>query len=160
LIISFGRLEGGSALNVIPGEITLGGTVRTLSESTAGFALRRLQEILAGLRFTHGVEGVMEEGEKEPPLVCDRAVTAYAERLLKTMWGEHRVELLPEPSMGAEDFAQFSRVVPSTYLRFGVRDEEKGFTYPLHHPAFDFGEEILPVAVASLAFLLLEWGKG
>jgi len=156
-VIIFGRISGGSAPNVIPGDVHLEGTMRALSDDVMAFALRRMQEILAGLRLTHGVEGELAAGESEPPLVCDERVTALTEERLTEMWGPGRVSRLAEPSMGSEDFSRFAQLVPSTYVRIGTRDEEKGFIHPLHHPAFDFGEGVLPLAVASLSYLLLSW---
>jgi amidohydrolase len=157
LVITFGRISGGSAPNVIPEDVRLEGTMRALSDDVMAFALRRMQEILAGLRLTHGVEGELTAGESEPPLVCDERVTAFAEERLTEMWGPGRVRRLAEPSMGSEDFSRFAQLVPSTYVRIGTRDEEKGFIHPLHHPAFDFDEGVLALAVASLSYLLLSW---
>lgn len=159
LVISFGRIYGGSVLNAIPEEVCLEGTVRALSEEIARFAVGRMREILAGLRLTHGVEGEFRELGSEPAMFCDPAVTSFAEECLVAMWGRDRVIRITEPSMGSEDFARFARAAPATYIRIGIRDAQQGFLHPLHHPAFDFDEGALPPAVAGMAFLLLQWGR-
>ncbi|MCY8235155.1 M20/M25/M40 family metallo-hydrolase [Priestia endophytica] len=61
--------------------------------------------------------------------------------------------------MGGEDFAFYTREVPSFFFRLGVRNENKGIVYPFHHPLFDLDEEALPYGGALLAQYALNYLK-
>jgi metal-dependent amidase/aminoacylase/carboxypeptidase family protein len=62
--------------------------------------------------------------------------------------------------MGGEDFAYFSRRVPATLFRLGVRNDAKGIVHPIHSPQFDLDEDALPLGAATLARIALDYLTG
>ena len=99
-----------------------------------------------GVTEAHGASYSFEYRRGYHPVINDEQVTRAVEEIARKTFGEAAVELTP-PAMGSEDFSAFQREAPGCFLSLGARNEEKGITYPHHHPRFTIDEDALPIGV-------------
>jgi amidohydrolase len=150
VVVTFGSIQGGTSNNVIPEQVALLGTIRTLSQDAANRVKAHIRHIGHGLEeasgatiaigFGNGVDGVFND-----PIVTDACVQAAA----AVVGGDH-VDPIPLPSMGAEDFASYLAHVPGCLLRLGVASAELP-GHHLHSPQFDIDERALAIGAKVLA---------
>ncbi|MEW5722472.1 MAG: M20 family metallopeptidase [Thermodesulfobacteriota bacterium] len=156
VVVTVGQINGGSGFNVIPEKVVLKGTARYLSPAGRAAARQEMDEILRGLETGFGVEAELEFFGQCPPLVVDEDLCTFLEGTARRGLAAVEVHRLVRPSMGSEDFAFFARKVPCGYFRLGCRDEARGLVHPLHHPRFDFDEDLLSLGVRAAALFLSE----
>jgi amidohydrolase len=145
-VITFGRIEGGVASNVVPERITIQGTLRYFDEDVR----RRLREGLVGAFSGLESQGARVEvtfQEGYPPVVNEPGVTKVAARVALAVAGEEDV-WPAEPMMGAEDFAILAREAPGVFLWVGAACPDPR---EHHNPRFDIDESVLPLNAALLA---------
>jgi len=158
LVISICQVSGGNSYNVIPQEVFLKGTIRTLRKDTQEIAHRRLSEVLKGIEAGFGVSAHLRMVTDEPPpLRNDLALARFAQEKCAELMGEGAAQRLDTPSMGADDFAYFTTEVPAAYLRLGCCDEERGYVHKLHTPRFDFDESVLIDGTKLFSWLLISF---
>lgn len=150
LVISITGIEGGGAYNVIADKVHLKGTIRSGSEATRLRAQRRLGEILKGVAQSHHAQVELKIVRGEPPVVNDAELTQLVSDSVAASFGEATVVKAPGWT-AADDFGFYSEKRPSVYFRLGIRSEEAGSIYPLHHPKFRVDEAALPVGAETLA---------
>jgi amidohydrolase len=153
VVVSFGTVKGGTIYNVIPGEVSLTGTVRTFDSSLQSLAARRLKEITEETCKAFGATAEFKYEKGYPPLVNHEAMVDLVLDVVKKTLGEERIKDI-DPVMGGEDFAYFLERVPGAFLFFGMGD---GMEFPHHHPAFDLDEKALPQAVLLMTSIALEF---
>ena len=156
-VLTIGKIEGGFAENVIPDEVRFEGTIRTLNHEVRKRIPKLMEKALWGITTAYGGAYEFEFEEGTPPLINDEKTTLFAIGKMRELLGEDRVVLLERPTMGGEDFSVYLQHVPGTFIRLGIRNEEKGIVYPLHNSRFDVDEDALPVGVAVESYLALEW---
>jgi len=159
-VVTIGKIAGGSAYNVIPGEVVLEGTVRALTRELREFLEKRIEQIIRGVtgamrgkyeyRYTYGY----------PPLVNDARFTEEFAEVAREIVGPKNVKEIPEPSMGGEDMAYFLEAVPGTWFFLAGCNRRKGQVHPHHHPRFDVDEEVLWKGTALLSAMALRWLGG
>jgi amidohydrolase len=150
LVINFGKIVGGTAANVVADEARAEGTIRTLDEGSRAEAHRLLHEIVSHVSRAHASEGTVEITSGEPVLHNDPVVTEVFGSTARRLLGDSNVEELELPTMNSEDFAFYSQVVPAAMIWLGTRNEEEGFTYPLHHPKFAVDEDAMAIGAEIL----------
>lgn len=153
VVVSFGTVKGGTIYNIIPGEVSLTGTVRTFDPSLQSLARRRLKEITEETCKAFGATAEFQYEKGYPPLVNHEAMVDLVLDVAKKTLGEERIKDI-DPVMGGEDFAYFLEKVPGAFLFFGIGD---GMEFPHHHPAFDLDEKALPQAALLMTSLALEF---
>ncbi|MGE3728408.1 MAG: M20 family metallopeptidase [Candidatus Sericytochromatia bacterium] len=156
-VLTIGYIHGGVAENVIPETVSLGGTVRTLCPQLREQFPRWIEDLLRGLVNSHGGSFELDYQYGTAPVVNHPGTTEYAFQTLGKLLGQEQVLLLPEPSMGGEDFGAYLQAIPGTFLRLGVRSPNKPKIPGLHNPHFDIDERALPVGAAALTALALGW---
>ena len=150
LVINFGKIVGGTAANVVADEARAEGTIRTLDEGSRAEAHRLLHEIVSHVSRAHSSEGTVEIATGEPVLHNDPVVTEVFGSTARRLLGDSNVKELELPTMNSEDFAFYSQVVPAAMIWLGTRNEEEGFTYPLHHPKFAVDEDAMAIGAEIL----------
>jgi len=152
-VLTFGAVHGGTANNIIPAEVKLTGTVRTLDLKVQALMKKRIREVAEATcaAFGAAAEVVYEEGY--PVLVNDPASVDLVAGVAKRALGEESL-LAIDPLLGGEDFARYLQEIPGAFFFFGAGD---GTKYPHHHPAFDFDEKALAPAAFLMTALALEY---
>ena len=153
VVVSFGTVKGGTIYNIIPGEVSLTGTVRTFDPSVQSLAEKRLKEIVAETCKTFGATAEFKYEKGYPPLVNPERMTDFVLEVTRKILGKDKVQEI-DPVMGGEDFAYFLQKVPGAFLFFGMGD---GMEFPHHHPGFDLDEKALPQATLLMTSLALEF---
>ena len=156
-VLSIGILRAGSTHNVIPAEVSFGGTLRSLSDD----ARRRVQEAFVAfataLDTAHGTDTTVVFEHGSPPVVSDARLVDLATALTAETLGEEAVVRFALPSMGAEDFAYYTQHVPSVFIRVGTKGSPRT-AYPVHDARFDIDEAALAPAARLMADLLVRIG--
>ncbi len=149
VVVSVGSFHGGTRHNILPEEVVLEGTVRTFRPATRDLLesslKRRVRSIAAGL----GARVRIEYRRGYPALVNPPEPTRTIARALQIELGRDRVIELPDPMMGAEDFARYLEQRPGTFLHLGVG--APGVPASLHSPTFAPDERSLVIGAATLA---------
>ncbi|MEV0975106.1 M20 metallopeptidase family protein [Microtetraspora glauca] len=145
-VVTVAQVNGGAAPNIIPAEVALAGTIRTL-DAEGRVALREMVEQTArDVAELHGATSTFSRGVGCPPLTNDPVVTSLVRDAFAGAFGPDRV-LDVEPTTGSDDMALYLDKVPGCYYAVGAGSPD---AVPHHHPAFDIDERSLAVGVESL----------
>ncbi|MCH9714463.1 MAG: amidohydrolase [Cyanobacteria bacterium] len=155
VVVSFGRIEGGRAFNVIADHVRLLGTVRCLDLELHDRLPGWIEETVHALCRGHGGEARVRYRRISPPVHNDAELTELVAAAAVDLLGRDRVQWLEQPSLGAEDFAELSEGIRCTMFRLGVAGA--GGCTPLHSNTFAPDEGALAVGVRVLGLSLLRW---
>jgi amidohydrolase len=158
-VLTIGRFQAGTAVNIIPNEAQIHGTLRTLRDETRELIVTRLQEMIAGLERTYRVSGELNVVPGYPLLVNDSRLAQFCLQECRELLGESQI-LLQDPVMGAEDFAYFSQRYPALMIRLGCKDPTWDHSRSLHSPYFDLDERVLDLGVRLFSRLLINYHGG
>ena len=168
-VLTIGKMQAGTAANVIPDEVVMGGSIRTFNENTRAFIKKRLVEISTGVAQTFRAEAEVSFTSGCPVLTNDKDVSAACEKYAKELLAPGKAFSVAElnamapsddsssKSAGSEDFAYVSQEVPAVMLALAAGQPQKGYKYPQHHPMVKFDEDVLSVGSAVYAYLALRW---
>ena len=151
-VLTVGEIGAGSAFNIIPETARLGGTVRTLNEDLRRKMPERIEQISRGVAGGMRGDAELDYDFSYPVTMNDEEAAKRALGVARDLFGEENTLELPNPSMGAEDFAYFLQKIPGAFIWLGVGEDVSG----LHTPTFAFDEEILPLGSALLTALALK----
>lgn len=154
-VLSFGRIEGAGATNVIPSEVYLEGTFRTMNEIWRSEAHRHIERICHDLTSSMGGSCEVKIDKGYPFLINDEALTIRARENAIAFLGEDNVVDLPI-RMTSEDFSYFSQKYTGCFYRLGVRNESRGITHNLHQSRFDIDEDALITGSGLMAWLAIK----
>jgi len=155
VVVSFGRIEGGKAFNVIADHVRLLGTVRCLDLDVHAQLPTWIEETVIALCQGHGGEARVHYRCISPPVHNDPALTQLVADAGEALLGRSQVHWLEQPSLGAEDFAELQGDTPAVMFRLGVAGP--GGCSPLHSNSFAPDESCLAVGVQVLTLSLLRW---
>ena len=155
VVVSFGRIEGGKAFNVIADHVRLLGTVRCLDLELHAELPGWIEDTVHALCKGHGGAARVRYRCISPPVHNDSALTELVADVATERLGRGQVRWLEQPSLGAEDFAELQRDTPGTMFRLGVAGPQG--CPPLHNCGFNPDEGCLAVGVEVLAASLLRW---
>jgi amidohydrolase len=154
-VLSFGKVIANGATNVIPNEVYIEGTFRTMNEQWRAEAHQHLRQLCEGLAASMGAVCELEIRRGYPCLENDEATTARIRTAAEAYLGaENVVEL--DQWMAAEDFAYFSQAAPSCFYRLGTRAADGRFASSVHTPTFDVDEKALETGPGLMAWLALQ----
>lgn len=151
VVLSIGQIQGGRAPNVIADQVRLLGTVRSLHPETSAALPTWIENIVATVCQTYGARYEMNYRRGVPSVQNDPALTQIVEAAAEESWGSDRVQILLEPSLGAEDFSLYLDHAPGTMFRLGVGFPDRP-NYPLHHPQFHVNENSIITGVVTMAY--------
>ncbi|KWW15487.1 MULTISPECIES: amidohydrolase [Peribacillus] len=146
-VVSVTRITGGSTWNVIPGEVTLEGTIRTFESAIREEVKQKFHSIVNNIAAAFSQEAVIDWFPGPPALHNHPAITEMAR---SSALGQSLGVIDPEPSMAGEDFAYYLQHIPGTFAFFGTNGNEDW-----HHPAFTVDEK----AIMKAAYFLSESAK-
>jgi amidohydrolase len=157
VVITMGTINGGYRHNVIADEVNMTGTIRTLNEDIRKSMPERFDRIIKGVCESLRCEYELDYSLGIPSVVNDVDMTDIVKEAAVKLLGEENAIQVDKPSMGGEDFCYFSQAVPSSFFRLSARNEEKGCTYPGHHPKYNFDEESIPHGIAMFAQIVINY---
>jgi amidohydrolase len=151
VVLSIGQIQGGRAPNVIADHVQLLGTVRTLHPETRDKLPAWIEKIVANVCDSYGARYELKYGRGVPSVQNNLALSQLLETAAQEAWGKERVQILTEPSLGAEDFSLYLEHAPGSMFRLGVGHKDKQ-NYPLHHPQFEVDESSIVTGVVTMAY--------
>ena len=155
-VISFGKIEGGTAFNIIPDAVELLATVRSLTPQVRETLKERMEQVASGVARSFGLECQFNYDYGYPALVNDPKMSHLVASACGKAIGKEKVAFL-RPSMGGEDFAYYLEKVPGSFFRLGCRNEAKGFVNAFHNSRFDLDEDVLPFGVEMFVRIIEEY---
>ena len=145
-VLSVTKIKGGTAYNIMPDMVALGGTVRTFNREVEDIIERRMREICEGTALATGVSVTLEYKGRYPATVNSSAETDLAVRAACDVAGADSVNSNVDPSMGSEDFSLMLQQRPGAYMLLGTGDRGEGTR--LHQPRYDFNDDLLVIGAS------------
>ncbi|MGG1660333.1 amidohydrolase [Brevibacillus sp. NRS-1366] len=142
VVISVTMLNAGTAYNIIPDTLTITGSTRCFDEEIRKNIPVWIEKIVKGITEAHGATYEFTYSLGYTSVVNDEKVTRLMEDTIRERWGEDDIVYI-DPVMPGEDFSEYLKKAPGCFIQLGAGNPEKGFTYPHHHPRFDFDEDCL-----------------
>ncbi|MEX2596269.1 MAG: M20 family metallopeptidase [Salibacteraceae bacterium] len=153
-VLSFGRIIGEGATNVIPDQVSLDGTFRTYDEKWRLEAHKLIEKLAKSTAEAMGGKCEVNIVKGYPFVKNDPDLTAIARSLAESYLGkENVIELDMRPT--GEDFSYYTQEMPGTFYRLGVRNEKKGIIYPVHSSRFDVDEKSIEIGCGLMAWLAI-----
>lgn len=167
-VLTIGTMNAGTAANVIPDTVVMGGSIRTFNEETRAFIKKRMTELSEGIAEAYRAKAEVSFGSGCPTLINDKDLSQCAGKYVKELLGDSKAFTVVElnamgggdsssKSAGSEDFAYVSQKVPSIMLALAAGQPEKGYKYPQHHPMVKFDEDALAGGSAVYAYTAMRW---
>lgn len=161
VVLTIGQISGGRAANVIADQVRLLGTVRSLHPESRNHLPQWIEKIVAGVCQPYGAKFEMNYRRGVPSVINDPSLTQITEACAEEALGREHIQLIYEPSLGAEDFSLYLEHAPGTMFRLGVGFCDRPTNYPLHHPKFEVDESAIFTGVITLAYSAYRyWQQG
>ncbi|KAB0577185.1 hippurate hydrolase [Fusobacterium naviforme] len=157
VVLTFGSIHGGTASNVIPDQVVIEGTLRTLSETWRKNTLESIRRIARGCCEAMKAEAEVIITEGMPPLINVPEVIALVEKAADQALGEGHVMHLPSASPGSDDFARYLEFVPGALYRMGTGNDDPDSHIGLHNGKNVFDERGIATAAAVTAQFLIDY---
>jgi amidohydrolase len=154
-VLTIGKVIANGATNVIPDEVYMEGTFRTLDENWRKKAHEHIERICLEIGKANSIEIEIEIRKGYPFLKNDEAITQMAKEAAIAYLGEDKVVDL-DIWMASEDFAYYSQVMPASFYRLGTRNESKGIVSGVHTPTFNIDESALEIGSGLMAWLAIK----
>lgn len=152
-VLTFGKIDSvGGATNIIPDEVKLVGTFRTMDETWRFKAHERMKKLATSIAEGMGGSCDFYIDVGYPVLLNDEVLTARSRRAAEEFLGAENVVDLPI-RLTAEDFAYYSQQMPACFYRLGTGNPAKGITSPVHTTTFDIDERALEIGMGLMAWL-------
>ena len=155
-VLTFGKINStGGATNIIPSEVKLEGTFRTMDEKWRKEAHHKMIKMAEAIAEGMGGKCELEVRKGYPYLINNEALTLRAKRNAQEFLGASKVIDLPI-RMTAEDFAYFSQEIPACFYRLGTGNKARGITSNVHTDTFDVDESALELGIGLMAWLAIK----
>jgi amidohydrolase len=156
VVVTVGQIHGGENCNVIPEEVVLRGTIRSLDQGVRQKTIDHIGRLAEGIGGTSDTRIQVRYGCGNPPVVNDSAMIQVLRRAGREVLGDRGLDTINRPSMGSEDFAFYLEQVPGAMLRLGSTSATVGGS-ALHTPTFDIDEQSLRIGARLLARAAVFW---
>ena len=154
-VLSFGKINStGGATNIIPDEVKIEGTFRTMNEEWRMEAHKLIKNIAEKTAESMGGSCDVDIMVGYPCLVNEPVLSERVRSNMVTYMGVTNVVELPI-RLTAEDFSYYSQKADACFYRLGTGNSEKGITSPVHTPTFDIDERALEVGMGLMAYLAI-----
>lgn len=160
-VLTIGKFAGGDAPNIIPEEVVMEGTIRSLDKEVGEFIFNRMNEIVTSTAKMFRGKAALIELSSVPPLANDTDLANELGNYVKDLVGEKAVVSFEGGGMGSEDFASYSYEVPSVYFMLGAGTKQENPLYglPMHNNKVVFNEDIMVTGAAMHAYCAIQWLK-
>ncbi|WP_316795870.1 M20 family metallopeptidase [Pedobacter agri] len=154
-VLSFGKVTANGATNIIPNEVKIEGTFRTLDEDWRAEAHKRMKKMAEGVAEAMGGSCDFDIHKGYPFLINEEKLTANARSFAEEFLGKENVIDL-DIWMAAEDFSFYSQVTDACFYRLGTGNAAKDTQYSVHTPKFDIDEDALKISTGLMAYIALK----
>lgn len=158
-LLTFGKIVGGTATNVIPNEVKLEGTFRAMDEKWRAQGLERITRIVESVAESMGGKAEIDIKKGYPVLFNDEVLTARTKGAICEYMGVDKVIDL-DLWMASEDFAYYTHEIPGCFYRLGTANKERNIVSGVHTDTFDIDEWALEVSIGLMAWLAIRELEG
>ena len=152
MVLTFGKFVAAGAQNIIPHEVLLSGTLRTVDEKWRNEAKQHISRIITETCAAYGCTAQIEMPDGYPCVINSEEVTGKAREFASEWVSSDNIRKL-EMRMTGEDFAFFTQQYPSTFFRFGIKGEVNANTGGLHSSTFQMDEKAFETGIGGMAWL-------
>lgn len=156
IVLSVGTINGGNRFNIIADQVTLTGTVRTLTKDGPARVRGLMDRMIAGIVEASGATYTFDFPNGNPVTFNEPTLAQASLPSLASVVGRDGIQA-PPPQMGAEDFALYQERIPGLYFFLGVGNPAKKITAMIHTEYFDMDEDALPIGVRAMATTVLDY---
>lgn len=153
-VLTFGNIIGKGATNIIPNEVNIAGTFRAMNEVWRESGLQKIKKMAESIAEGMGGRCEVDISRGYPYLENNPELTRRIKESAKQYVGEENVVDI-DITLGAEDFAYYSQVIPASFYRLGTRNDARGITSYVHTPTFDIDEDALRIGPGLMAWMAL-----
>jgi hippurate hydrolase len=153
-VLTFGKIAGGTATNIIPDSVEIIGTLRTFDEQWRKEALQHVRTITLQIALAFGAEAIVDIPEGYPSLYNDPSTTDRAASFAKDFLGNENIRDL-DLRMGAEDFSFYTLHTKGCFFRIGTNHNDEKYTLPVHNAHFDIDEHALKTGAGLMSYIAL-----
>ncbi len=155
LVLTIGKIAGGTRWNSIPNHVTMEGTVRTFTKDTK--VEDEMRKVIDATAAAFGAKATLSYQYMTLPVINDDPqLNRIAHDAVVKLYGEESVGHL-ETMMGSEDFSWFGEHIPYFFALLGSRNRDKGITYTNHHEKYDVDEDVLQRGAAVMAQFAVDY---
>lgn len=157
IVVTIGRIEGGTANNIIPSSVEFIGTIRTISPETRRRARERFYQVVEQSASAMGCHAEIDWEEGYPVTYNDPQLTERFVAIARDTLGADRVGVVEHPTLGGEDFSYYGRHVPACFFMLGLLapGQDAATTPKLHQAEFDFNDDAIPTGVEMMCRLAM-----
>jgi amidohydrolase len=154
-VLSFGKIIGEGATNIIPNEVNIAGTFRAMDEAWRESALQKIKKMSESIADGMGGRCEVDISRGYPYLENNPELTRRIRSAAEAYVGKENVVDI-DITLAAEDFSYYSQVIPASFYRLGTRNEAKGITSYVHTPTFDIDEDALTIGPGLMAWMAVQ----
>lgn len=154
-VLTFGNIIGKGATNIIPDEVNIAGTFRAMNEEWRAAALEKIKKMAEAIAEGMGGKCEVNISHGYPYLENNPVLTRRIRQAAEDYVGKENVVDI-DITLGAEDFAYYSQVIPASFYRLGTRNDSKGITSYVHTPTFNIDEDALKISTGLMAWMALK----
>lgn len=154
-VLTFGNIVGLGATNIIPNEVNIAGTFRAMNEVWRESALQKIKKMAESIAEGMGGRCEVDISKGYPYLENNPELTRRIRKAAQEYVGEENVVDI-DITLGAEDFAYYSQLVPAAFYRLGTSNPSKGINSYVHTPTFDIDEDALSIGPGLMAWMAIQ----
>jgi amidohydrolase len=154
-VLTFGNITGFGATNIIPNEVNIAGTFRAMNEVWRESALVKIKKMAESIAEGMGGRCEVDISRGYPYLENNPSLTRRIRKAAEEYVGSENVVDI-DITLGAEDFAYYSQLVPAAFYRLGTNNSAKGITSYVHTPTFDIDEDALTIGPGLMAWMAIK----
>lgn len=154
-VLTIGKIAGGTTTNIIPDEVKIVGTFRAMNETWRAEGLKKIKKMAESLAESMGGKCEVEISHGYPYLENNPPLTRKIREAAEAYVGKENVVDL-DITLGSEDFAFYSQVIPASFYRLGTRNEAKGIKSYVHTSTFDVDEDSLIISTGLMAWMAIQ----
>jgi len=154
-VLTFGRITADGATNIIPDEVKIAGTFRSLNEAWRQSGLEKIRKMAESIAEGMGGKCEVTISKGYPYLENNPELTRRIKAAAEMYVGKENVVDI-DLTMGSEDFAYYSQKIPASFYRLGTRNDAKGITSYVHTPTFDIDEDALRIGPGLMAWMAIQ----
>lgn len=154
-VLTFGNIIGKGATNIIPDEVNIAGTFRAMNEEWRASGLKKIQKMAESLAEGMGGRCEVDISHGYPYLENNPQLTRRIRAAAEAYVGKENVVDI-DITLGAEDFAYYSQIIPASFYRIGTRNDARGITSYVHTPTFDIDEDALSISPGLMAWMAIK----
>lgn len=156
VVVTVGKVEGGTAYNIIPEKVKLWGTARTLTPETADLVQERMEALAKGITESAGGSYTFTFNKGYPPVInTEKEARTILDSATRLFGADAAIEM-KRPVMAGEDFAFYQEYFPGAFFFVGSGSDTSDSQYPWHHPKYNVDDRFFEVATPLMVSLVFD----